>query len=989
MKLLMIFVPAALGFGPVHSQVQPSGDAPVHVQVQPSGDSTPPSEVKLEMAEELELDSRLPDHVWNEVKKLQFTSPSGGYLSLFVQAVVRHSPQGDHHMPLHGSRIIVHTAVGRVEFDGPIVSFHSEMEGAFTDAGFTVMADRRRLQSAAKVIGLFNSIPEFEGWPTKYDTFPHIPTTYHAKVDYLHSCLHGGKDLCKYYGVPTSHVVQENGKSFARVSSELWSDDALQKVREVFSDLPSLAGWTYEKVGNHAGEQDVAQTWQETGERFFCRSETAGSGGPMIAGDSRLHASYLGEIDFMGEPAARFVVKHREESRHTMEFITSVPVDGPNGVEIIPKQVKANVTGDVEVGTGSADGLRQFTINFKTFEEKGAIPEATFSWGQDMPFSNTTVCASTIDHTPDPRKHVGDGPSKAVPLAAMIGGSAAMTPFWGAPDSTVFINVLKQNPDWTAAHYAEMLSKKQIMTEPIDIVRRARGSGRLTHRYEKAHKEEAEKLQKNKSPSAHHDAVANHPELQRRRLVEEKKHRKLEDVCVGSVCDSETVDSGDAYTYGHLYGTCPCYRCRDNVLCTTTAQCDGLDGNKNRCEYRKSVDDNMCQGSTVDDSVDGGLILHPKDDASKGCYTTSSDAIGFWNDYCDCDDTGPPIPSFNEVCPCYFCVAGNEGWYGQTDTVYGVERGDDSAAGSRCTGLGDSLCYSSAPYSEDFFRGNPSHCYPREELSCDEQTAYPYYVGRACFTTAPEDCDCTEHGGPDSMETEFEGTAGLAGYDPNLGDLTCAESAAETHGNCNDTCTGSLGSFLYPLDLPCDVTVSYPKACSWEIACDVPVGVQLGPVKVTPFGSFSLDCTPLYEWTPAKDFTCAYTGCVGLTFALGAPGISYEIDFASVTACIETRSLPDCAKNIPGGGFATQKIYSLTVSLDLAVINVDGQIMLYNTELSAPADNGGGCGCAQGVWGCDVPDATGTPQAIRLKAVITVNLVFFQITVFNGWVLGG
>ena len=46
----------------------------------------------VEHLEQQELDSRLPDAVWKTIKYLEFTSPAGGYMHLFVQATVRLAP---------------------------------------------------------------------------------------------------------------------------------------------------------------------------------------------------------------------------------------------------------------------------------------------------------------------------------------------------------------------------------------------------------------------------------------------------------------------------------------------------------------------------------------------------------------------------------------------------------------------------------------------------------------------------------------------------------------------------------------------------------------------------------------------------------------------------------------------------------------------------------------------------------------------------------
>ena len=85
---------------------------------------------------------------------------------------------------LHGSYVKIHTSVGTITLDGSILTFTDGMDGVFENAGFEVVSRQRRLQGVFELIGLFNSVPGFDGWNTTYDLPPKIPTSFEAGGPY-------------------------------------------------------------------------------------------------------------------------------------------------------------------------------------------------------------------------------------------------------------------------------------------------------------------------------------------------------------------------------------------------------------------------------------------------------------------------------------------------------------------------------------------------------------------------------------------------------------------------------------------------------------------------------------------------------------------------------------------------------------------------------------------------------------------------------------
>jgi len=159
----------------------------------------------------LALDSRLSDETFLEMRYLEITSPSGGFLSLFIEGFARIPEDSS----LYGSYIKLVTSSGVVRMEGHIMTFDRAETGLFKEAGFNIsptsMNQGRRLVGVHKLLGLFNSIPSFEGWNATNDNIPILPTHYHATFRIGHSCVAGGEnDRCLGYdygdGLPNSRI---------------------------------------------------------------------------------------------------------------------------------------------------------------------------------------------------------------------------------------------------------------------------------------------------------------------------------------------------------------------------------------------------------------------------------------------------------------------------------------------------------------------------------------------------------------------------------------------------------------------------------------------------------------------------------------------------------------------------------------------------------------------------------------------------------------
>ena len=122
---------------------------------------------------------------------------------------------------LHGSYVKIHTSVGTITLDGLILTFTDGMEGVFKNAGFAVVPRQRRLQGVFELIGLFNSVPAFEGWNTTYDLPPKIPTTFEAEGHILYACQYGNLDLCDEVGLTGDLATDDDGAKHAKVEMKV------------------------------------------------------------------------------------------------------------------------------------------------------------------------------------------------------------------------------------------------------------------------------------------------------------------------------------------------------------------------------------------------------------------------------------------------------------------------------------------------------------------------------------------------------------------------------------------------------------------------------------------------------------------------------------------------------------------------------------------------------------------------------------------------
>ena len=213
--------------------------------------------------EEMPLDSRLPDVVLAELKYIHVRSPSGGSMHMFILSFSRVVSED----ALFGSYVHIHGASGDIYLDGNIMTFADGLQSMFSKAGFQVVPNQRRLQGAFDMIGLFNSIPAFDGWNATYDEPPLIPTTFEARLDVLHACtyedsLGNVEDLCDTFEVKSKYRMTHRGEEWARTELNMWSDAAAGLVRESFSSMPWLWGWSLEHVRDRSsGRRYTAQIW--------------------------------------------------------------------------------------------------------------------------------------------------------------------------------------------------------------------------------------------------------------------------------------------------------------------------------------------------------------------------------------------------------------------------------------------------------------------------------------------------------------------------------------------------------------------------------------------------------------------------------------------------------------------------------------------------------------------------------------------------------
>jgi len=416
------------------------------------------------------LDSRMPDALWKEIKYAEFRSDTGGYMHLAILATVRKVIDD----ALHGSIVVMYSHIGQIELDGSIMTFQESMAGAFSDAGFEVHPEeRRRLMGAFELVGLFNKIESFEDWDKTYEEPPKMPETYEADVVYMTSCV--GTDVvtmeevdrCTESGVLPSYIETINGDRYAAVTAHLWADATSGLQRESFSDLPHVGGWQLDKVTSAIqgqGYLDVAQTWMATGERFYCRTEHA----PRQPNANKWAGSYVGTADISGKTAGHFRLKHKEIAGVVIDFYSTTPQpkeEYSNAVTVLPLMSIVTMT--------FADGKKDRSIT-KWLEviPKDSISADVFAWGLDGPFTNATACASTMGLT----AATDDGP-QYIPPEAQIMSAHPFTKFYDSLDSTELFVLLADSPSSTAQELAEALLENDFSKTAEEA---ALASGRLS-----------------------------------------------------------------------------------------------------------------------------------------------------------------------------------------------------------------------------------------------------------------------------------------------------------------------------------------------------------------------------------------------------------------------------------------------------------------------------------------------------------------------------
>jgi hypothetical protein len=341
--------------------------------------------------------------------------------------------------------------VGEIFFDGPVMTFVDGVDGMFHDAGFEVTADgkgRRLLAGAFELLGLFNSMPDFDGWP--HADAPQIPTTFVATASVLTECVFEGADHCDDHGVPSASRTMLNGKEWASVSLQMWADVERGTVRESYTSLPNVDGWRYEKIIDmSSGQTQSAQIWESTGEPYFCVDQVAmGMFESLGAQDnSVLVAAYKGEETFEGETVMRFRIKHKNNEGAVVDYlVASCSASICTAGMVVPKLLTLEMTSD----DGGCDEGRKFAFQYHSFDVVESVSAATFSpWPGDasMPFVDS-VCKVTSNVT----RSVND----RAPLVSREAQIVGLSPFTDkdlAIDSTSFYWDLQVEPLTLAAEW--------------------------------------------------------------------------------------------------------------------------------------------------------------------------------------------------------------------------------------------------------------------------------------------------------------------------------------------------------------------------------------------------------------------------------------------------------------------------------------------------------------------------------------------------------
>ena len=175
------------------------------------------------------LSSRLPDGAFQSLSTFVVESPTGAHLELAVLGWFRVKPTDS----IHDEYVSIITLSGNIKLKGESMQFEPLVGRAFEDAGFEVRASGRKLNGVYEIIGLFNSIEEWEG--LEAGEGPPIFGSSDFVMEYyvLYQCGQGGA-LCHsdLFEEDMRSVVTIDGEKFAKISKTAYHDVHLGAVLE-------------------------------------------------------------------------------------------------------------------------------------------------------------------------------------------------------------------------------------------------------------------------------------------------------------------------------------------------------------------------------------------------------------------------------------------------------------------------------------------------------------------------------------------------------------------------------------------------------------------------------------------------------------------------------------------------------------------------------------------------------------------------------------
>lgn len=178
-----------------------------------------------------------------------------------------------------------------------------------------------------------------------------------------------------------------------------------------------------------------------------------------------------------------------------------------------------------------------------------------------------------------------------------------------------------------------------------------------------------------------------------------------------------------------------------------------------------------------------------------------------------------------------------------------------------------------------------------------------------------------------------------------------------TDGNCADACFHNFGDWSLPggkkMVFPCEVTLSYPRACFLEVSCGKRDGQGIEfptawpMLKVTVSGSVAFDCpsaalpngmlphSEAFKHAGYAGFdgygACAISGCltVALTFEIDKPFLpTLSFDLLSLTICIGSNPMED--------GCGDQGFFTVSVQVHLCVAYASVNLIVFNNDNIGP-----------------------------------------------------